>query len=113
VAGGVELRLLLPIDRLAPALDPLGGSELRPEDLGVDGLDLAGPVGLAGRDGEIDLGGEEVVEAPLADPGLIADLVDAHGAVALGPDQVDGCLEELLPRVGGASHGVREDSALD
>ena len=56
------------------------------------------------RQGQVPLGGKEVVEAPLLHAGVVADRRHTDLPVAAGVDQITGALEDALAGIGRAVH---------
>src|SRR5436309_401301 len=56
------------------------------------------------RDRQVRLRGEEMVKTAFVDAGPLADLIHAHSAVTVVPDQVEGHLEQFLLSITRFSH---------
>src|SRR2546430_4982172 len=56
------------------------------------------------RHRQVRLRGEEMVKTALVDAGAFADLIHAHSAVTVVPDQIEGHLEQFLLSITRFSH---------
>jgi hypothetical protein len=59
---------------------------------------------LIGGDDEVDLGLEKIIEAALVHPGALADLVHAHGAVAVLMDEIKRDGQQFFSGITGSAH---------
>ncbi len=97
---------LILIELIAILFQTLHGWHLRGENLIELWPSELFPIGFQGGHGKIGFRMEEVVETAFLDPCALADVIDADGAVAMLPNEVEGSGEQFFFRIGFLSHAA-------
>ena len=84
-------------------MDAFEGRDERRKSAIEDGTALL-PVFFVGGDSEVGLGRKKVIEAAFLDAGAIANIIHAHGSVALAPDKIESHREEVFFGSTGTAH---------